>query len=72
MAQATRNHTLPEGATLTLTVEVEGRTVTLSGKVKEFSTGSLGFTVNGKADGEEGRRYQVSGNVILIDSKPQA
>lgn len=63
---------LPQDATLTVTVEVEGSTVTLTGKAREFSTGSKGFTVNGKAEGKDGRRYQVSANVILIGSKPQA
>lgn len=63
---------LPQDATATITVEVDGGTVTLNGKAREFSTGSKGFTVNGKAEGSDGRRYQVSANLILIGSKPTA
>ncbi len=58
-----------EGIACTLTVLVDGATVTLQGKAKRFSTGSEGFTLQGKAEGSDGRRYQVSGNVIRIGSK---
>lgn len=40
-------------------------------KEKEFSTGSRGFTVFGKAL-INGKRYQFSGNLVEIGSKPDA
>lgn len=40
---------------------------------KKFSTGSIGYFLHGKADGNgmQGRGFQVSGNVVQIGSKPQ-
>lgn len=39
---------------------------------KEFSTGSIGYFMSGKANGGElGKGFQVSGNVVQIGSKPQ-
>jgi hypothetical protein len=42
----------------------------LTGKPKTFSTGSIGFYAGGKVE-IDGKRYQVSCNVIEIGSKPQ-
>ena len=39
-------------------------------KAKTFSTGSTGFNVFGKAESQDGERYQFSGNAVLIGSKP--
>jgi len=58
--------------TATLTIEVDGGAATAPLKAREFSTGSKGFSGQLKVDGTDGRRYQVSVNVVLIGSKPTA
>ena len=47
---------------------------TIVASEKTFSTGSKGFYANGKiVNPENGEaRYQISGNIILIGSKPEA
>ena len=42
-------------------------------KPKEFSTGSIGYHMHGKAvgNGMQGEGFQVSGNVVQIHSKPK-
>lgn len=43
----------------------------LRADARTFSTGSRGFYAAGKITGREpGQRYQVSGNIVLIGSKP--
>lgn len=37
---------------------------------KTFKTGSRGFYGSGKVQGTDGKRYQVSANVVEIGSKP--
>lgn len=69
MADATRA-ILPGDATAYVTVQVEGHDVLQPLKQREFSTGSAGFSGQLKVDGDDGRRYQVSINVVLINSKP--
>lgn len=64
--------TLPEGTEARMTLEVDGGGSTVPLKARTFSTGSVGFSGQTKVDGEDGRRYQVSVNVILIGSKPGA
>ena len=41
-------------------------------KAKEFKTGSIGYYMHGKVEGNgmQGRGFQVSGNVVQIGSKP--
>ena len=39
-------------------------------KAKEFSTGSRGYTINGKIT-IAGKRHQVGGNLVEIGSKPK-
>jgi hypothetical protein len=46
--------------------------VQLTGEVKEFSTGSLGWYANGKVDlhvGETAVKVQVGGNLTIVGSK---
>lgn len=40
-------------------------------KAKTFKTGSIGYFGAGKYDGPEGKRYQVTVNLVLIGSKPK-
>lgn len=55
-----------------IALEVDGGTVGAGLKPRTFSTGSTGFSGQLKVEGQDGRRYQVSVNVVLIGSKPQA
>ena len=69
----TTSTTLPHDAAATMALQVDGGPETPAVlKARVFSTGSTGFSGNLKVDGSDGRRYQVSVNVILIGSKPQA
>jgi len=46
--------------------------VQVTGEVKEFSTGSLGWYANGKVDlhvGEVAVKVQVGGNLTIVGSK---
>lgn len=56
----------------TVTITIDGVTTTLTLSARTFSTGSTGYSANGKAQGTDGRRYQVSVNAVLIGSKPTA
>ena len=61
------------GDVATIRVSLPGaQGMMLSGTRKVFSTGSRGFWVGGKIQGPNGERYQVSCNLVLIGSKPQA
>ena len=42
---------------------------TIPAKFREFSTGSIGFNVNGKAATPDGAQLQVSGNLTVCGSK---
>lgn len=53
-------------------IEVPGGKGTLHAKAKVFSTGSTGFYAQGKVEGKDGKRYQVSVQLVLIGSKPKA
>jgi hypothetical protein len=61
---------MPEVAKVT--VEVAGGTATLLAEPRTFKTGSRGFYGQGKVQGTDGRRFQVSVNIVEIGSKPQA
>ncbi|MCI0699043.1 hypothetical protein L0337_44450 [candidate division KSB1 bacterium] len=46
---------------------------TITAAAKQFSSGSVGFYANSKIENPDSHeRYQVSGNIILIGSKPEA
>ena len=55
-----------------VTVEVAGGSGTIMAEPRQFKTGSRGFYGQGKVQGADGRRYQVSVNVVEIGSKPAA
>jgi len=55
-----------------ITLEVAGGTATLVAESRTFKTGSRGFYGQGKIQGTDGRRFQVSVNIVEIGSKPQA
>ena len=61
---------MPEVAKIT--VEVAGGTATLLAEPPTFKTGSRGFYGQGRSRALTGRRYQVSVNIVEIDSKPQS
>ncbi len=56
---------LPEA----ITVQVDGQVLICT--LREFSSGSKGYNANGKVL-IGGKKFQVSGNMILVGSKPQA
>ncbi len=60
---------MPEVAKVT--IEVAGVTDTITAEPKQFKTGSQGFYGSGKIKGEDGRRFQVTINIVQIGSKPQ-
>lgn len=45
-----------------------GKEFAVNAKKKDFKTGSTGYYISGKIE-MNGKRYQVSGNVVLIGSK---
>jgi hypothetical protein len=55
-----------------VTIEVAGRTATIVADAKQFRTGSRGFYGQGKVEGTDGRRFQVSINIVEIGSKGKA
>lgn len=55
-----------------VTIEVAGVTVTIVAAAKQFKTGSRGFYGQGKVEGTDGRRFQVSVNIVEIGSKGKA
>lgn len=55
-----------------ITVEVAGGTTTLSAEARTFKTGSRGFYGQGKVQATDGRRFQISVNIVEIGSKPQS
>jgi hypothetical protein len=55
-----------------VTVEVAGATGTIVADAKQFKTGSRGFYGQGKVQAPDGRRFQVSVNVVEIGSKGKA
>ena len=61
---------MPEFAKIT--VEAAGGTATLLAEPRTFKTGSRGFYGQGKVQGTDGRRFQVSVNVVEIGSKPSS
>jgi hypothetical protein len=50
-----------------LEVSIAGQS--LNASPKEFSTGSVGYHINGKITLADGTRLQVSGNAVAIGSK---
>jgi len=60
---------MPEVAKIT--VEVAGGATVLFAEPRTFKTGSRGFYGQGKVQGTDGRRFQVSVNIVEIGSKPQ-
>jgi len=61
---------VPESAKVT--IEVAGRSATIVADAKQFRTGSRGFYGQGKVEGTDGRRFQVSINIVEIGSKGKA
>jgi hypothetical protein len=55
--------------TARVTVEVAGGTATIAADPKQFKTGSRGFYGQGKVQGADGRRFQVTVNIVEIGSK---
>lgn len=51
-------------------VEVSGQRVDAT--PKHFSTGSVGYNINGKVTLPNGVRLQISGNAVVIGSKTWA
>ena len=58
---------MPEFAKVT--VEVPGGTAVIVAEPREFKTGSRGFYGQGKVQGADHRRYQVTVNIVEIGSK---
>jgi len=54
------------------TVEVAGGVGTIVAEPKQFKTGSRGFYGQGKVQASDGRRYQISINIVEIGSKGKA
>ncbi len=52
-----------------VTVELGGGTGTIIAETKQFKTGSRGFYGQGKIQSIDGRRFQVSINIVEIGSK---
>ena len=52
-----------------VTIEVAGATQTISAESKQFRTGSRGFYGQGKIQASDGRRFQVTINIVEIGSK---
>lgn len=52
-----------------VTVEVAGGTGAIVAEPKQFKTGSTGFYGQGKVKAIDGRRFQVSVNIVEIGSK---
>jgi len=44
---------------------------TLFADERTFSTGSRGFYASGKVQDADGKRYQISANIVEIGSKPK-
>lgn len=57
-------------STLTPNVEVAGQSV--DAKPMQYSTGSVGYNLNGKVTLPNGVRLQISGNAVVIGSKTWA
>ncbi|MFH0897616.1 MAG: hypothetical protein V1850_06180 [Candidatus Bathyarchaeota archaeon] len=55
----------------TATIVIEGKTLELILTEKAFSTGSKGFWAGDKLLMNDGRRYQVQVQAVLIGSKPK-
>jgi len=53
----------------TVTIEVGGGVGTIVADPKQFKTGSRGFYGQGKVQATDGRRFQVSINIVEIGSK---
>jgi hypothetical protein len=58
---------MPEFAKVT--IEVAGGNGTIVAEPKAFKTGSRGFYGQGKIQGTDGRRFQISVNIVEIGSK---
>ena len=52
-----------------VTIEVAGGSGTIIAEPKQFKTGSRGFYGQGKVQASDGRRFQVSVNIVEIGSK---
>lgn len=52
-----------------VTIEVAGATETITAQSKQFRTGSRGFYGQGKVQATDGRRFQVTINIVEIGSK---
>jgi hypothetical protein len=70
--KAAETVTMPDDVQARLALDIDGAKVGLNATRTIFSSGSHGFRVVGKVDGQDGRRYQVNANLVLIGSKPKA
>ncbi len=52
-----------------VTIEVAGATQIITAESKQFRTGSRGFYGQGKVQATDGRRFQVTINIVEIGSK---
>lgn len=52
-----------------VTIEVGGATERITAQAKQFRTGSRGFYGQGKVQATDGRRFQVTVNIVEIGSK---
>lgn len=55
--------------TAKVTIEVAGVTEIIIAEAKQFRTGSRGYYGQGKVRAADGRRFQVSINIVEIGSK---
>lgn len=53
-------------------LDLDGATLTVTPAAREFSTGSKGYSWQGKVEGQDGRRYQVNITAVVINSKDEA
>jgi len=47
-----------------------GQEFAVNAKAKDFNTGSRGYYISGKIE-MDGKRYQLGGNLVEINSKPK-
>ncbi len=57
------------GELVKVTIEIGGAVGTILAEPKQFKTGSRGFYGQGKLEANDGRRFQVSINIVEIGSK---
>lgn len=68
-AQARANEVLPDGASARFMVD--GAEVLMPLTRRGFGTGSIGYGLNGKVQGADGRVYQGTLSLVLVHSKTE-